>query len=350
MDGRPRREFPAQLIHSWSVKKKGENRKRKLERSHRHGAFGKAKNLPPSKINGAEKTHHLVFPERLNFISDYHGAITFFAELRHLLFDRKVRIINLDHTNQTEISPESALLLIAELYRSHERDKTKVKRCVCPADPSVCWVLHGVGYFKYFPGVHYPIAAQQRGYMRHDHDSRVRGASAKVLIQHFEKRVTFAPQGRETLYNALVESMNNVAEHAYPERRRNKLAYSEWWLLGYFDDAAREISFSFYDQGLGIPRTIRARLRHELRSGASLIREAVERGISRTKVSTRGKGLPSLKKFVDASVDGTLVISSHTSQCVFSKGKPPLEQTWNIPLSGTLITWNIQLPEKKERP
>ena len=349
MDRRPQNKDTDRLVHSWKARKKGENRKRKLERSHRHGAFGRAKNAPTPTSNGTEKPHDLFFPERLNFVSDYQGAITFFAELRRLLFDRTVRLINLDHTNQKEISPESALLVIAELYRSHERDKTKLKRCVCPTDPSVCWVLHEVGYFKYFPGIRYPLAAQQRGYLRHDHDCRVRGTSAKVLIQHFEKRVTFAPQGRQTLYNALVESMNNVAEHAYPERRRKKSAYAEWWLLGYFDDDAREISFSFYDQGLGIPRTIRARLRHELRSGASLIREAVERGISRTRLSTRGKGLPSLKKFVDSAVDGTLVISSHTSQCVFHKGELPSEHTWNIPLPGTLITWNIRLPENKER-
>ena len=293
--------------------------------------------------------YELLFPARLNFISDYEGAVTFFVELRRILSDRRIRLVNLDHTNVAEISPEAALLLIAELFRSHERDQSKTFHCKCASDPLVCWVLHEVGFFWYFPGLRYKVSAQGRGYLQHRHARVTSGRTVGDLIKHFEKRVNFPPSWRRALYNALIESMNNVAEHAYPGQSKRKIGYREWWLLGYFDDDQHEISFSFFDQGIGIPATIRARLRDTFRSGTALIREAVEHGISRTKLSTRGRGLPSLKMFVDAAEDGTLVISSHTSQCVFHKGEAPLEQSWNIALPGTLITWNIRLKVTEEK-
>ena len=349
MEGSPRSNHARKLKHRRNVQRKRVRLRRKFTREHREGVFGKVKNALYAPLPFVGKSHDLVLPEKLNLITDYEVSVAFFAEVRRVLSDKRIRSVNLDHRQQKEIAPEAALLLIAELFRSHERDPKKSKKCTCPTDPVVCWVLHEVGYFNYFPGLKYQVATQRRGYLRHHHGRRTNGKTVKALIEHFEKRVTFEPLGRQTLYNALIESMNNVAEHAYVRRRGNRFDYGEWWLLGYFDDDAHEISFSFYDQGLGIPKTIRARLRHQLRSGAALIREAVEHGISRTKLNTRGRGLPSLKKFVDAAVEGTLVISSLESQCVFHKGKTPLEQTWNIALPGTLITWNIRVGVKEEQ-
>ena len=292
--------------------------------------------------NGAgERT--LAVPEALNLITDYQGACRFFTDLRATLSDKRLRQVTLDHRAQRVITPEAALLLIAELNRAHIRNPEMEKKCRGPSDPTVCWILQEVGYFKYFPALRYSIREQPRHCLQHLNDRSTKGTKVKRLIEHFEQRVTFTPEGRKALYDALVESMNNVAEHAYPARRENRKAYGEWWLVGYFDDSTCEISFSFFDQGIGIPRSIRTRFRDTLLSGTALIRDAVEHGRSSTQLDTRGKGLPSLKKFVDASIAGTLVINSHESQCIFKMGESPIEQTWDIHLPGTLISWNIQI-------
>jgi hypothetical protein len=206
-------------------------------------------------------------------------------------------------------------------------------------------MLKEVGYFAYFPVGHFGTVARSQNFLFHLRDRKTKGEKAKQIIDHFEKRVTFEPEPRRALYNALVESMNNVAEHAYSRRYGWRLEYREWWLLGYFDDASREISFVFLDQGVSIPRTIRANLGDKFRSGSDLILEAVTTGKSSTGQATRGTGLPSLKEFVDQAYSGTLEITSYRSRCTFHKGAAALKRTLNIPLQGTLITWKIQFEQ-----
>ena len=330
----------------WVLKNARRNQKTRLKREKRQkrckASFCWTKQQPrPPDANLV--THTILIPEHLNLITDYETACSFFVELRKALNDRKLHQVCLDHRNQKSITPEAALLLIAELFRSHKKKPQLEKKCYGPADPTVCWILQEVGYFKYFPELNYRVKPQPRRCLQHLNDNATRGSKVKKLIEHFEQRVTFTPDGRRALYDALIEGMNNVAEHAYPHRHYNRKSYSEWWLVGYFDDSINEISFSFFDQGIGIPQTIRSRLGDSFRKGTALIRDAVEHGRSSTKLDTRGKGLPSLKRFVDASIAGTLVINSHESQCVFQRGQAPVEQTWGIRLPGTLISWNIQI-------
>ena len=40
---------------------------------------------------------------------------------------------------------------------------------------------------------------------------------------------------------------------------------------------------------------------------------------------SKGRGLPTLKRFIDISVDGELSIVSHASFCVFHTGKDPIK-------------------------
>ncbi len=330
----------------WILKNARRNLKKRLKREERQRrrrasfSWTRSQTLP-SPANLATRT--LVVPEDLNLITNYKSACAFFAELRRVLSDNKLHEVCLDHRTQRSITPEAALLLIAELFRSHAKKPKLSKKCYGPADPTVCWILQEVGYFKYFPDLKYNVRPQPRRCLQHLNDSNTRGSKVKKLIEHFEQRVTFTTEGRRALYDALIESMNNVAEHAYPIRRYRRSEYGQWWLVGYFDDSIHEISFSFFDQGIGIPETIRTRLRDKFRTGTALIRDAVEHGRSSTKLETRGKGLPSLKRFVDASIAGTLVINSHESQCIFERGNSPVEQTWEIPLPGTLISWNIRI-------
>lgn len=289
----------------------------------------------------------MVIPETLNFVTDYESTCGFFAKLREALNTKKLDVLHLDHRTQKAITPEAALLLIAELSRSHLKRPNLKKQCNGPAEPTVCWILQEVGYFRYFPGLKYRVQPQPRHCLQALSDRMTRGPAVKQLIQFFENRVMFTPEGRKALYNALIEAMDNVAKHAYPNRKYNRRAYSDWWLVGYVDDEIHEISFSFFDQGIGIPKSIRTRIGDDFRKGTALIRDAVEHGRSSTKLDTRGKGLPSLKKFVDDSIAGTLVINSFESQCVFESGKAPREQTWGTRLPGTLISWNIQITPAK---
>jgi anti-sigma regulatory factor (Ser/Thr protein kinase) len=169
------------------------------------------------------------------------------------------------------------------------------------------------------------------------------------LIKHFKPVAKLDQESRPALYEALIECMNNVLEHAYPEKQGAPGELQHWWLLGYRDFAKSEVSFCFYDQGLGIPNTIRTRIKDApwlpffSRSGSVLIEEAVVRGrYSRTQKPSKGRGLPTLKRFIDVASDGELAILSDRSRCIFHTGKKPERNEFSIGLPGTLITWNIR--------
>ena len=248
----------------------------------------------------------------------------------------------LDQRPLKRISPDAVLMLMAELAFYHFFDWRKQKLCQPPEDPAVLWMLNQVGYFAYFPQIRVTGMPQSRNFLFHLRDRHTHGKKVWQMIEHFENRVTFQQEERQALYDALIESMDNVGQHAYGRRFGWRYHYRDWWLLGYFDDTNHEISFVFLDQGVGIPATIRANIGDQFRSGTDLITEAVLTGKSSTGGLNRGNGLPSLKTFVDRAYNGTLQITSDQSRCTFSKGTGPEKRTLRIPLHGTLITWKIQ--------
>jgi|GEM_PF-1962413 len=290
-----------------------------------------------------ETSFNYSVPPRLDFANDAEDTLRFFDKLRILLSARTWRAVHLDHSKCEYISPEAVLVLIAELYRGDKFNPKLKKLCTFPQRNEIRELLQQIGYFRYFRGeVPTTQGSLKQHFLSHMHGKLTKGSTVKSLLDHFSEVFDFTVQSKALLYNALIECMNNVLEHAYPNRKTDEFSYVEWWLLGYRDSTTGDIYFCFFDQGECIPKTIRTRLKDKIRSGSALIRQAVEEGVSRTKKNTRGRGLPSLKKFVDEAIDGDLSIVSHKNQCIFHKGREPRESTFNSVLRGTLITWNIR--------
>jgi len=102
-----------------------------------------------------------------------------------------------------------------------------------------------------------------------------------------------------------------------------------------------------HDRGVGIPATIRVRFADKFLlitpSDEELIVKAVVSGeYSRTKIPTRGKGLPTLKMFVDESDSGELTIVSGKSLCQFGPRKRVGARQMKHALEGTLIVWALK--------
>jgi hypothetical protein len=134
-------------------------------------------------------------------------------------------------------------------------------------------------------------------------------------------------------------------KHAYPPDWKG-FVHNRWWLLGYRDSKTHEVSFCFYDQGLGIPKTIRTRFKDKFgRLSASdsdlIVKAVVEGHYSSTKDPTRGRGLPVLKRFIDKSASGRLMIVSRSSRCIFTKAEP-ITADLKKKFKGTLISWSLQ--------
>jgi hypothetical protein len=253
----------------------------------------------------------------------------------------KHREIVIDHSALIDLSAAAALTLIAELFMAQYSQPNCTLICKFAKDTAVRDLLGLIGYYKYFPAVRWtPPTGSTRFYLAHRYGEGVDQKAAAELISHL-RTVGRLPSSR--LYEALIEGMQNATEWGYG----NRLAgYRRWWLLGYRDSQTGEISYCFYDQGAGIPVTIRKRLKDRVMllspTGSQLIRKAVVAGhYSRTRRPTRGRGLPTLKRFVDEAASGRLLIQSRESRCVFTTGKTPHLSDFRQCLQGTLITWNF---------
>lgn len=282
-------------------------------------------------------------PAVLDFESAPCESTEFFDELERTLTKAKVGVV-VDHRPLANLSPAAALVLIAYLFRIHRRRPNLPLFVYIPTRAEPRDLLGLIGYYDYFKKVAWnrPQSAQ-RHYLAHKRGELVMPEYAKELCAHLQ---THGKLSTQKFYAALVEGMANATEWGYGEKESG---YRSWWLLGYRDEITKEMAYSFYDQGVGIPKSIRTRFFDMLPglrpSGSELIEIAVREGrYSRTKNKGRGSGLPTLLSFVEEGTDGQLLIFSNESRCVFKHGDKTRKDEYNIGLRGTLISWSFSPP------
>jgi hypothetical protein len=345
-DGSSKREIHRSRLlkrirHRRAVQRARLKKNRRLKLRKKKGAFGYNR----EGYSDAPKNRLVLStPERLDFATDATATRGFFFNLSEYIRRSKTRTLNIDHSTLRHMSPSAALVLIAEMFRLNKRYPDCKKICKMPLDLEICNLLGSVGYFEYFPAISWAAPQiQTRFYLSHRSGTFVDSEQAARLTKHFSDSGNLTSGEIQTLYAAIVECMQNVSDHAYDREDH----YKYWWLLGYRDSQTHEISFCFYDQGVGIPETIRVRLRDKLLfppTDAELIAKAVIEGkYSRTKKKTRGNGLPALRQFVTTARKASLEIDSKGAKCVFlpiiegSDNKDGLKPE----LRGTLISWRV---------
>jgi anti-anti-sigma regulatory factor len=321
------------------ARRKAERRKRRKQGGRQVTTFD-----PSSFAKAILPKHRLILtsPAELGFFDFPEQTIRFLMAIRSAAKKGKHSEIVIDHSDLVDLSAAAALTLIAELFMAQYSQPKCTLICKFPRDSAVRNLLGLIGYYKYFPAVQWTApTGSTRFYLAHRYGEGVDQKAASELISHL-RTVGRLPSSR--LYEALIEGMQNATEWGYGNR---VAGYRRWWLLGYRDSQTGEISYCFYDQGAGIPVTIRKRLKDRVKflspTGSQLIRKAVVAGhYSRTRRPTRGRGLPTLKRFVDEAASGRLLIQSRESRCVFTTGKKPkLDDFERECLQGTLITWNF---------
>jgi hypothetical protein len=287
-------------------------------------------------------------PAELDFLTKPDDALEFFHQLQKTVTKDSPRVVVIDHSALRKISPEAALVLIAEMAKAHSVAPRCLMQCKFPEDQGTRDLLGFVGYYKYFPRLFWqqpPLLSTH--FLEHERGTQVQGDVVGKIIELFQPVSHLDEDGNALLYNALGECMNNVLEHAYPETEKDPDAYRYWWLLAYRDMSTSTISFCFYDQGEGIPRTIRTRFVDRLwllaPTDAELIKKAVlVGGYSSTRKKSKGRGLPALRKFIEAAADGELMIFSLNSRVIFHTHCAPRGVDFSLSLQGSLITWNIR--------
>jgi hypothetical protein len=165
------------------------------------------------------------------------------------------------------------------------------------------------------------------------------------------------------LHSGLTEAITNVSHHAYPDSLQINGADKNWYLTGSFNKNSGELKIAFYDQGIGIPKSLPASevwekvvqfltkfSLDEKRLHSTLLKAAVQLDRTSTAESDRGKGLPDLLEFINQRKDGYLSIISLKGlyKYTISNGSENIKsKALKNELPGTLIIWSVILTEQR---
>lgn len=294
----------------------------------------------------------ILAPVSLNFKEGTDETIIFLAKLRQEVLKGRVKNILIDLTSLEEISPAAAVVLLAELTRCiYYAGKIKKISGNYPKTDRAAQVLVDIGFFRAF-GAKTPkftLANHGRVYIKTVFGNRSDGRYTSGLLKQFEEVCGLHPLASKRLYGALIECMDNVKGHAYPEFPGTRPDLSgEWWLCGFADPVRRQIAIVFYDLGEGIPTTIKRKRSIRIRSylnftDSRILKRAVEVGLSSKDSHRRGTGLPSLRQFVDFAPNGFLRVMSGRGDIKYTRtSKKITSRDLKTPLQGSLIVWTIQ--------
>ncbi|MCF7220764.1 hypothetical protein [Marilutibacter chinensis] len=295
------------------------------------------------------------FPERLSLetLADVEVVANLLREIRSAALGGNFKRITLDHTNVRCMSPDVALMVVAEIQRCEVYCGSRtVITGTHPKSHEVTELLSEVGFYEALdikpPKL--PASYKSRTYVRVERRNKTLPRVVDSLLECFAKEFSFEEADRKRLHVALIECMDNVFEHAYEVVSDRPYLYKEWWLVGYADHQESSIGFVFYDQGAGIPTTIRRKKKKRVLArlagwaDGQWIDRAVRKPISRYASKRRGHGLDKLKQFLDQlGVEGSLRVIANCGDVEYvTTGGGASIQLLNGGIDGSLIVWKLR--------
>jgi hypothetical protein len=341
------------IVHRGQVnaklsRKKAQRRKERRGRSYRSSRSSYVPDLRKHIPSGPDVT--LKFPPILDIVADPCTVINFLRLVRYNALVRCSKCIEMDHSPLQKITPESVLMLIAEFDRISIKSP---KLILLTKKATIPRALHDVlgksGYLEHFQVPYQDDGKDDTVMLLHESDDMTRPERAGKLVEQFDADPLFPRDATKSIGTALIECMENTVLHAYPDHADAVHLQRRWWLMGMKIPHEHEFSFAFYDQGRGIPGTIRVKFWDKWRvpflseTNVMLVRRAIEEGaFSRTGDPNRGRGLPTLKAYIDMSPKGELVVITG-KVCLKYRCQQEVE-VFKMPVSlnGTLIIWRIQ--------
>lgn len=289
--------------------------------------------------------------------TDWDVLCDLLLDLRNAALKGNFKRLVLNFHDVESLAPEAAITIVAEIQRcsAFVAGRTVITGTY-PASDNLNALLREVGFFKALKVKAPELAAtfERRSYVQIKRQNSSDAELADELLRCFSEVFAFEAEDRKRLQVAFVECMDNVFEHAYSLRTKEPDLTREWWLAGYADQDEGTIGFLFYDQGAGIPATIRARQGDRVKSflagwsDSKWIQRAVTKGISRHNSKRRGHGLEKLREFV-TRLDvlgpikaGSLKVVSNTGLVVFSSDGSAMPYDIRRSLYGTLAIWQLE--------
>lgn len=303
----------------------------------------KSQKISYDKIKKRNKRVELEAPENFSLINNIDETLSFFEAINH--FIEKGKPVFLDISNIKTISCDAILYTLSRLdynYKSHNGAKISGN---VPKDNKCREILQKSGFLDFVNSKQTTIKNDPNIYSVQS-GNHVIGEKAKDVRKFTEKKLKIKDDDK-IIYPILIECMANTKNHAY----KNDSLHDSWWLMASYDDEKKCVRFTFLDNGLGIPYTVRKKFGEQIRekisnlSGISalndfmLIESALKGELrTRTKKRYRGKGLPKIKSTSDQSLIDDLTIISRKG--FYNSNSKSSKQLNNI-FYGTLLSWDF---------
>ena len=174
-------------------------------------------------------------------------------------------------------------------------------------------------------------------YVYNDDNTDIRKEVVDFTMEKLEKD----KKEVQFLFNILTEVITNI-EHAY--NLEQELIFDPTWYIMVENDKER-IKYTFMDNGLGIPTTVKKKTLEEILKILNLdkeykyIKTALDGSYKRTQTgkTERSTGLPDVyEKLKNKKISNLIIISNHAYYC---ENKPRDMQEY---LTGTIICWEIE--------
>ena len=313
----------------------------------------------------------LNLPEKMDFHENYDSTIIHISAIRKLTETNrasrkayKLTAVNFDKL--IKISTSAALVLTAELSKWDDTIRQRLRPAVDNWDNEILRQFTDLGFFDLF---HNPPSKNID-----NHNS-----SSVKLVKYIKGRCGDSKKTRilkEKLTNivgddiskwtflrsGLDEAITNVSHHAYPDNHSFLEEDKNWYLTGSYNNETKEIKIVFYDQGIGIPKSLPTsevweRIlgilstkipRADRKKDEVLLKAAVQLDRTSTEETDRGKGLQDLLEFIRQRGAGYLSIISLKGLFKLSvnNDKETVKtKHFDNSICGTLIIWSAILAD-----
>lgn len=323
--------------------------------------------LPQCHIdNSGEKFVFFDPPSDFSLFNNYHQTLSFLMHVRLFfsvegatrteLLGKKFAFASFHKIK--EIEPAAGLVLAAEMHRFKETQKRKPESYDHIWERNVTDFFHEVGLFDLLDIVPHSVRSDNYGVepvktLKIMFGRDAAGERAFKIRESIKELCGKNIKVEQELYDALIEAMANVVDHAYPERFRTwpEPQPRLWWLTASWMPIQGKVKIIIFDQGIGIPQTLKRQRgwRNALKamwresSDAGLIRAAMDYGRSGTLKTNRGKGLPDMFKLTKRNRSGYLrILSGSGGIVVYPNGDISMIEN-NVPFLGTLVEWEVDL-------
>ena len=261
------------------------------------------------------------------------------------------------------ISTSASLVLTAEISKWDDISRNRIKPDINNWDSDILVNFYELGFFELFKNKpknidHLEINASHnkrivkyiKGRCGDDQKTRVLKTNITEIVGDEINKWMF-------LHSGLSEAIVNVSHHAYPKKCGYAEMNKNWYLTASFNTSKKELKVVFYDQGIGIPKSLPASDLWEKaleflsifpiaerKKDEVLLKAAVELDRTRTEESDRGKGLPDLMEFIRQRGDGYISILSLKGlfKLEIKNGVELIKcEHFEHPVTGTLIIWSV---------